>query len=713
MAAKIHKVPPLLQMENVECGAACLGMILAYHKKFIPLEKLRVDCGVSRDGSSAKNIVLAAGNYGLEAKAYRFEPEELNDTSLLPAIIHWNFNHFVVLKGFSRNRAHINDPALGPRSVDMEEFDRAFTGIALFFSKQADFEEQGKPARASSFLLKQLKGFGPAVAFLILSGVVSTAAAAMLPLFSRLFTDYVLFGRSPQWFPYLQLSMGGAMVLLFACRAMQAHFLLKIRVRMAACASAGFMNHLLKLPLEFYAQRFTGDLCDRQDSNEELAGFLCLRLIPIMQQGLLIVVFGGALLFLNTGMALVGMGAAAASLLLSLAVSRAGRDTARTLLRDGAKLWGTTLAGIELIETLKACGAEDGYAELRAGNVTRLANTRSQWHRKNILLKLPVRLLQDVLNTSVLILGVYAILRGEFTIGALLSFQGFLSQFMEPLNDWSSLVPQMQEARGRTERLEDVLNNPVEELFAREAPGFSKLTGELEVKNLTFGYSPLSPPLFEGLSFHVEKGGTVALVGGSGSGKSTLAQLIAGLRKPASGEILFDGKPRQAIDPGVFAGSVAMVEQKSVFFPDTVRNNITLWDGLADEKAVIKGMKEACIHEDILLRPKGYEHEISEGGGNFSGGQLQRLDIGAALAREPSLLILDEATSALDPATEKEIMEAIKARGMTVLVIAHRLSAIRDANRILFLENGRVVEEGSHRELLALGGKYAQLIQAE
>lgn len=708
----VAKVPVVMQMEDLECGAASLTMILAYYRKWLPLEQVRADCGVSRDGSNARNVLKAARSYGLIAKGYRYEPEDLKKNGKFPCIIHWNFNHFLVLNGFRNDKAYLNDPAKGSYSVSMEEFDRSFTGICMMFEPDENFEPGGKPKSMLSFARKRLVGAGIAVAFLVLTSVISSLLGVIQPVFSRIFMDRLLTGQNPDWlYPFIfALALFSAVQIIIAW--IQAVWSLKIDGKLAVTGSAVFMWKVLRMPMEFFSQRMAGDILQRQGSNAAIAGTLVNTFAPLALSAIMMVFYLVLMIRYSPLLTLVGLGSIVVNMLVARFISAKRVNITRVQMRDSGKLSSATVAGIGMIETIKASGAENGYFEKWSGYQASVNTQKVRFQRLNQYMGMIPGIVTEITNTAILALGIWLTMCGQFTAGMIMAFQGFMTSFSAPAQSLIAAGQTLQEMRTEMERVEDVMEYPMDE----EAPEsdtqdtYDKLSGRLEMKHVTFGYSRLGEPLIEDFSMSLEPGSRVAFVGASGCGKSTISKLISGLYKPWSGEILFDGKPISAIDRSVFTGSLAVVDQDIILFEDTIANNIRLWDKSIEDFEVILAARDAKLHEDIMQREGGYQYKITEGGRDFSGGQRQRMEIARVLAQDPTIIILDEATSALDAKTEFEVVDSIHARGITCIVIAHRLSTVRDCDEIIVLDNGKVVERGTHEELYARGGAYTSLI---
>jgi NHLM bacteriocin system ABC transporter peptidase/ATP-binding protein len=715
------KVPVVMQMEALECGAACLSMVLAYYGKWLPLEQVRRDCGVSRDGSSAANILKAAKAYGLKAAGFRMEPAELRGISF-PAVIHWNFNHFVVLNGFRGNKAVINDPAAGHVCVDNEEFDRAFTGVVLRFEKTDAFVPEGRPGSIWGFAARRLRGAAPSVVFITLICAVASLTGILPAIFSKIFMDGILLGRNFAWLLPFTAAMGFMVLFEFLVSAVKSLSWYRISGRFAITANAEFMWHVLRLPMEFFSQRWAGDIAVRQYSNGRIAASVVRKAAPALVNLVFLAFY--LVLMINYSLVLAAVAAAAVIINTAAAKYRLSKTTnlSRNACQSGGKLAGFAMSGIEMIETIKASGAESGFFGRYSGYFAGRHNANVQITKFSVFFDTFIEFLRQLTTVIILMTGVSLIMDGKFTIGALLAFQGFLNSFMLPIREFVGASETFAGLRVEAERVEDVMNyrvdaggiNPAADTNtggAAEVTG--KLFGAIEIRNVTFGYSRLADPLIKNFSVSIKPGASVAFVGVSGCGKSTLAKLITGLYKPWEGEILFDGKRKEEIDDYSFRSSVAMVDQSITLFEDTVADNIRMWDDSIEDFAVIMAARDADIHDCVVSRSDGYGHVIREGGKNFSGGQRQRIEIARVLAVEPTVIVLDEATSALDAKTEEKVIKSIKNQGASCIIIAHRLSTIRDCGEILVIDNGAVAERGTHDELMAGNGKYAELISTE
>ncbi len=715
----VAKVPVIMQLEALECGAASLAMLMAYYDKWVPLEQVREDCGVSRDGSKAKNIALAAMHYGFEVEAYRFDPQSIQREASFPCIIHWNMNHFVVLDGFKGDRVFLNDPARGNVEVTMEEFDESFTGVTIMATPGKDFKPSGEQKSILDFAKKRLVGAGAAVAFVMTTTALGYLFGIVNSFTSRIFMDRLLTGVNPDWVdPFMHLILWLAILQLVVTWA-QAVYSLKINGKMSVIGATSYMWKVLRLPMSFFSQRQAGDIQNRLAQNASIAETLVNTMAPLLINTVMALFYLFVMLKQNVPLTLIGVGALVINIAVSRYISNQRINITRVQMRDQAKLESTKASGIAMIETIKSSGAENGFFQKWAGYQASVNLQTVKVNKTNMLIgKIPM-LLADVANYGVLVLGVYLTMQGEYTLGGVMMFQGFMTSFMLPVQTLVTAGQTFQEMRTQMERVEDVMQYPEDEAFAAykgdaEADAaLSKLCGELELKNVTFGYSKLEPPLIEDFSLTLKQGERVALVGGSGCGKSTVAKLVSGLYQPWSGEVLFDGKPRSAYPRDVLVGSLAVVDQDITLFEDTISANIRMWDPTIEDFEVIMAARDAQLHDDIAKLPDGYLHKLSSGGKNLSGGQRQRMEIARVLVQDPTIVIMDEATSALDARTEHEVVNAIHDRGITCIVIAHRLSTVRDCDEIIVLDRGKVVERGTHDELIRNAGAYAELVASE
>lgn len=714
----VAKVPVVMQMEALECGAAALAMILAYHGKWLPLEKVRADCGVSRDGSNLKDMADAAVSYGLKVDPYRCGMEDVK-TLPVPAIIHWNFNHFVVLNGFKKNKAVINDPARGTVEVPLDEFDSAFTGIIVCFEPTEDFVADGKKKSVWSFAKARLKGTLVPFIFVILTGLLVTFIGIVNPVFTRIFMDRILSGQNPEWLIPVLTGMALLVIFQIIVQAINIVYMLKIKGKLAIVANSMFMWHVLRLPMHFFSQRQIGDIAMRQSSNETIAEVLIQSLAPILLNVIMLVFYFFMVIKISWPLTLLGLTAVIINMFMANYISQKRINITRAQLRDAGKLASTTVSGIEMIETIKSSGAENGFFEKWAGYQASVNSSVVRYSKLNEYIGAIPEVIQGFANMAILLIGAMFIMQGThgFTAGVLMMFQGYLSKFLEPLESFRGIGQQMQEMRTDMERIEDVMNYEPDVFYddveVDENAEYTKLTGEMQMKNINFGYKPLGEPLIKDFNLTLKPGSTVAFVGASGCGKSTLAKLISGLYKPWSGEITFDGQLISDINREIFTSSVAVVDQDIILFEDTIAENIKMWDKSISDTAMIAAAKDAQIHEDIVQKDGGYSHKVLEGGKNFSGGQRQRIEIARTLAKDPTIIVLDEATSALDAKTENEVVRAITDRGVTCIIVAHRLSTIRDCDEIIVLDKGQVIERGTHEELFAKNGLYTQLITTE
>ena len=721
----VAKVPVVMQLEALECGAACLCMAMAYYGKWVPLEQARRDCGVSRNGSNAANILTAAEKYGFEADGYRIEPENLRDEGMFPCIVHWEFNHFVVCNGFKGNKVYLNDPAKGTYSIPFDRFDEAFTGICIFLKPGEGFEPSGRQKSVWSFASERMKGARTAMWFMAFITLITSLTGILMAVFSRVFLDGLLPGKEPQLLIPLVTGMTVLALIQIAAAWIQAVYSLRLNGKMDIVGSSTYMWKVFHLPMEFFSQRMAGDIQLRKEANARIASQLVNIFAPLLLNTIMMFFYLIVMLRYSLLLTAVGVASVLIQLILSEVIARRRVNITRVMMRDSAKLSGFTVSGMEMIESIKASGAETGYFEKWSGYQA-LVNTQNvNFGKVRYYLGTVPALVSGTLSVLITVLGVYLVMRGKFTPGMVFAFQGFLASFMSPAQALIDSGQQMQEMRTNMERIEDVMEYPDDPVMENETAmetdtagetenrAYAKLSGNLTMRGVTFGYSLLEEPLIRDFNLDLKSGNSVAFVGASGCGKSTLSKLISNLYRPWDGEILFDGKPVSEIDRSVFTGSVAVVDQDIILFEDPVADNIRMWDSSVEDFEMILAARDAQIHSTIMQRKDAYQHKMIEGGKDFSGGERQRLEIARVLALDPTLIILDEATSALDARTEYDVVRSIRDRGITCVVIAHRLSTIRDCDEIIVLDHGSVIERGTHQELMAMHGAYEQLVTSE
>jgi len=702
-------------MEAVECGAASLCMILGYHGRIVPLEECRAECGVSRDGSKASNVLKAARKYGLEAKGFKYELEDLFGLEY-PCILFWNANHFVVLEGFRGEKVYLNDPAQGPRVISMEELDASFSGVVLTFAKGPDFKPGGEKPSLAGALRRRLIGSEAALSFVLLCGLFLVVPGLVIPTFSRIFVDeFLVAGRATIVKPLL-VGMAVTLVLQGFLTWLQQHFLLRLETKLALQTSSNFFNHILRLPVGYFAQRFAGEIGSRVAINDKVASVVSGKLATTAIDCFMIVFYAALMARYSVGLTATVIGVALLNVVAIRVVARVRIDASRRLMADKGKLQGTAMNGLKMIETLKATGGETEYFSRWAGYQAKALRAEQHLRTLSDMTSVVPIFVGTLVTGTVLLMGGLRVMDGELTVGLLVAYQALTGGFTKPLGSLVNFGSTLQELEADLNRLDDVLRYPQDPLYTQDERADTgdqrlKLSGRIELTDVTFGYSPLEKPLIENFNLSIQPGQRIALVGGSGSGKSTAAKLISGLYRPWSGEVRFDGVPRDQLPRRLLSNSIGMVDQEIFLFAGTIRENITMWDGTIPAGRVTEAARDGAIAEVIEQRDGGYNGWVGEGGGNFSGGQRQRLEIARSMVGHPTILILDEATSALDPTTEAIVDDALRRRGCTCIIIAHRLSTIRDCDEIVVLQRGKIVQRGTHEEMKDVEGPYADLIR--
>lgn len=706
------KTPTIYQMEATECGAASLSMIFAYFGKNIPLEQMRIETGVSRDGCNAGNIMRCAKKYGLECRGFRKEPAALRELQP-PCIIHWNFNHFVVFEGFKGKYAYINDPAMGRRKLTMEELDDAFTGVVLTFSKTDSFVKEKKKNTMMTFIKHRLSGQYSTLFRLLFVGLLLVFPGVLFPVLSQVFMDDVLVGGNTSWFTKLIIFMCATVFLQAALTIYRNIVLAKLQKKMVLLSAREFLHNMFRLPISFFDQRYVGDLSGRVSNNANVSVFLAGELAETVLNIFVAMFYLVLLLIYSPILTAIALATVVVNLVVVKITSGMLSNASIKLQQDSGKLAGAVCAGLSITSTLKASGAENEYVGRILGYNAKTISTEQKLSKtQQVINAIPdaVKMLGDVL---VIIVGGLIVINGNMTVGMLVAFTTLFGSFSEPIDALVGFVKNIQTTKADINRVEDIMKYPLDEKFdASTAKNQmkTKLDGSVELEDIAFGYSRLKDPIVAGFSFKIDCGSSIAFVGSSGCGKSTVSKIVSGLYKPWQGRLLFDGVPVEEIPNEVMNASVSTVSQNITLFSGTVRDNLTMWNSSISESDMIAAAKDACIHDIISQKPGAYDYKLTEGATNLSGGQRQRLEIARALATNPTVLIMDEATSALDPVVEKKIMDNIKRRGCTCVIVAHRLSAIRDCDQIIVMNRGKIVQRGSHDELAQVEGHYKRFI---
>lgn len=707
------KTPTIYQMEATECGAASLSMIFAYFGKHLPLEQMRIETGVSRDGCNAGNIMRAAKKYGFECHGYRKEPDGLRELQP-PCIIHWNFNHFVVFEGFKGRYAYINDPAMGRRKLTMEELDDAFTGVVLTFKPTSSFQKEKRKNTLLGFIGSRLKGQYGILLKLLFVGLLLVFPGLVLPVLSQVYVDDILVAGNTDWFVKLIIFMLATIILQAGLTIYRNTILVKLQKKMVLLSARDFLSNMFRLPMSFFEQRYVGDLSGRVSNNAKVSDFLAGELAETALNIFVIIFYLILLIIYSPILTVIALVSVLVNLVVMKITSRLISNASIKLQQDSGKLAGAVCAGISITSTLKASGAESEYVSRILGYNAKTICLEQRFSKfQNIVNAIPdtVKMLADVL---LLMVGGSLVISGKMTIGMLIAFTALFGSFSEPIDKLVGFVKNIQTTKADINRVEDIMNYSADEKYDSSVSKRdikTKLDGNISVNNIDFGYSRLKPPIVTDFSFKINCGSSVAFVGASGCGKSTISKIVSGLYSPWKGELLFDGIPVKEIPNEVLNASISTVSQNITLFSGSIRDNLTMWNSKISESDMIAAAKDACIHNVISQKPGGYDYKLSEGASNLSGGQRQRLEIARALATNPTILIMDEATSALDPVVEKEIVDNIKRRGCTCVIVAHRLSAIRDCDRIIVLDKGRIAQQGTHEELSAVDGHYKKFIK--
>ncbi len=709
------QTPTRLQMESTECGAASLGIILQHYGRYIPLTQLRERCGVSRDGSDAANLILAAKSFGLSGKGFKKGIKALEKVNA-PAILFWEFNHFLVFEGFVGDRIALNDPALGPRRVSLEEFEISYTGIVLTLSPDETFIPEGHAPTVWPIVWRRLFTEPGGALFILLSGLLLILPQLVMPIFSQIYIDEVIGNGMANWLKPMLWAMALTICLQALLQYLQLLGTRSLERRLTRRFAVSFEHQMLALPERFYSQRYASDIATRMKSNGSIAEFIGSRLIP-MATSIVLLIFYLVLTMLYSPwlglLVLVTTGINAAVVNANLRIQK---DASLTLQKDAGKAAAVTVAAVSDIETIKAAALEQDVFRRYSGYQSRLLNTFQKLQLRNAR----IRVIPNALNTfnevAIFIIGFFLVIKGELTLGMLLAAQTIALSLKTQIDSVINFIQTLPSFEAEVLRLEDVLEQAHDPLLQNEDSDLtfdtnSRLSGEIILAAISFGFVAIKDPLIKELNLTIHPGQRIALVGGSGSGKSTLAKLIAGLHQPTDGEILFDGSSLIDIPRAVTTNSLAMVQQDIQIYGCSVRDNLTLWNSSISTSELQRACKDAEIYEVIQGLPEGFESVLSEGGHNLSGGQRQRLELARALVRHPSILVMDEATSALDAETERKVIDNLSRRGCTQVIVAHRLSTIRDADLILVMDQGQVVQQGRHQTMIQeQDSPYAKLL---
>lgn len=695
------KVPTILQMEAVECGAASLAMILAYYKKYVSLAELRLACGVSRDGSKASGLLQAATQYGLEGKGYSMEAESLAKINH-PCILFWEFNHFVVLQGYQNHKFYINDPAFGPRCLDQEEFEGAFTGVVLVFEPHESFVPGGVQSQFLPSLFRRLQGQESTILFLFLLSLCLLIPGVFIPLLTKEFIDDVLIHQSQTI--YVPLIIGFILVgiLNFFLSILRSYFINKFELFLSLKEGANFIWHILNLPIIFFTQRTPGDILSRTETTNSIALILANEVVATFLNALTVLLYTVVMFLFSPMLTFVSIFVVVLHLMILKFSAQQQINLNQSLANEDGKWHGTGVHGIQTIESVKSCGLERDLFSSWVGQFTKVMHLQQNLMKLDNYLSVLFHFLPELNTILILSLGGYLVFHGQLTLGTLIAFQSLSASLMHPFEHLSEVITKIQSMHGDMNRLDDVIRYPVDQISlteAKETPA-KNYQGQISFQDVTFGYNKNEKPLLKNFNLELSPGKWVAVVGPSCSGRTSLARIAMGLYQPWSGDVLFDGGQRSSYPALQLATSIGYVSQEIILFEGTIYENLTLWNRKIPTENIIQGAKDAMAHDLISVRAKAYETNIEEGGANFSGGEKQRLEIARALATNPSVLILDEATSALDSLTESKIIQNIKKRNCSCLIISHRLNILKECDEIIVINQGEIVQKGSYQDLI-------------
>ncbi|MEM8961212.1 MAG: peptidase domain-containing ABC transporter, partial [Acidobacteriota bacterium] len=694
-----------------DCGAACLAMVLAHHGKRLRMEEIRDALGTGREGADALALANAARRFHLRCHGARVA--EVEDLKYLPvaSILHWEFNHFVVFAGATKQGIEIVDPASGRRWIPLDRLRRSFTGVALVFEPDADFHEEDREIQGAKRYIRKIFAHGLTWRRILLLSLLLQLFALSVPVLTGLLVDRVIPRGDLHLLDILAIGLGILVVFHFLASLIRSHTLLYLRTRIDAQLTLEFLDHLVDLQYSFFQKRSAGDLIMRLNSNTQIRDLLTASALSGLLDGLLVSLYFVLLLVSHAGMAMVVLGLAALRLLIFFATRRRFRDLMSEALAVQALSRNYQVQMLAGIETLKGLGAERRAVEKWSGLFVDELNVSLVRGKLSALVESILQALAMASPLIILIYGGHRVLDGDLSIGTMLALSALASGFLTPLGTLINTAIDLQQLAGYVERIDDVLETPREQ--DRDVSRAPVLRGGISLERVSFRYSPLLPAVVDDISLEIEPGAFVALVGASGAGKSTLAHLLLGLFLPASGRILYDGVDLAGLDLRTVRSQIGIVSQQPFLFGASIRENITIAEPALPLERVVEAAQRAGIHEDIVKLPMGYDTQLADGGASLSGGQRQRLALARALVHKPAVLLLDEATSNLDALSERAIQQELKRLPATRIIIAHRLSTVTEADLILVMDDGKIVESGQHDELIHLRGRYFELVEAQ
>jgi ATP-binding cassette, subfamily B, bacterial len=706
------RVPFIQQLESADCGAACLAMVLGHLGRDVTLDEVREAVGVSsRDGSDAKEIIGAAEWFGLRGRGLALD---VDSVKYLPAgtILHWELNHFVVLDRVTRRGVHIVDPGMGPRVVTAKTFGECFTGVALVFEPAEKFEKRRRGGGRFAWYVGQLRGQGQVLSRVIVTSVLLRVFGLALPLVTAVVVDRVVPRSDRNLLVVVGAGLGGLLGFQAITTLVRAHLLLQLRTNLDTRLTLGFVDYLSRLPYEFFQRRSAGDLLMRVNNNSTVRELLTSSTLSALLDGVLVIVYIAIVLVLSPLMGAIIVGLGFVQVMLFFISRRSYRDLMTRSLEAQARAQSHLVQMLQGMETLKAAAAEERSVERWSNLYVDELNASLDRGRMSARVEAIGGFLTMGSPLLVLVVGALQVMTGALQLGEMLAIDALAIGILGPLSTMVASALQLQLLGGYMDRIDDVLKTAPEQSDAEVARA-PRLTGRVTLDHVSFRYGETLPFVVRDVSIDIRAGMVVAIVGPSGCGKSTLARMIAGLYRPTEGRIIFDGHDLGQLELKSVRRQIGIVFQSPSLFAGSVRSAIALANPAASFDKIAAAARLAAVDEDIRNMPMQYETLLIDGGASLSGGQRQRVALARALVHEPALLILDEATSALDSETEQRVIANLASLACTRIVLAHRLSTIVNADQILVMDKGEVVEAGTHSELLAKQAHYARLVAAQ